>query len=89
MQWHELPALLDAGVQVIDVRTALELERGMIEGAVNIPVDELRDRLDEVADDVIVHCQVGLRGYLAARTLAQAGRTVRNLDGGYRTWARI
>ena len=45
--------------------------------------------LDKVAEEVIVHCQVGLRGYLAARTLAQHGRRVRNLDGGYRTWARI
>ncbi len=39
---------------MIDVRTALELERGMIEGAINIPVDELRDRIDEIADEVIL-----------------------------------
>lgn len=89
VQWHEVADEVARGVQVIDVRTAAEYARGTVDGAVNIPVDELRERLDEVAEDVIVHCQVGLRGYIAARTLAQHGRRVRNLDGGYRTWARI
>ena len=89
IQWHELPGELARGVQLIDVRTPAEYARGTVDGAINIPVDDLRARLDEVAEEVIVHCQVGLRGYLAARTLAQHGRTVRNLDGGYRTWARI
>lgn len=89
VQWHELEAELSNGVQLIDVRTPAEYARGTVDGAVNIPVDDLRTRIDEVEQDVIVHCQVGLRGYLAARTLAQHGRRVRNLDGGYRTWARI
>ncbi|MPM91452.1 Coenzyme A disulfide reductase [bioreactor metagenome] len=89
VQWHEVAGEVAKGIQLIDVRTPGEYARGTVDGAVNIPVDELRDRLDEVADDVIVHCQVGLRGYIAARTLAQHGRHVRNLDGGYRTWARI
>ncbi len=89
IQWHELAAEVARGVQLIDVRTPDEYARGTVDGAINIPVDDLRARIDEVADDVIVHCQVGLRGYLAARTLAQHGRHVRNLDGGYRTWARI
>ena len=89
IQWHELNAELANGVQLIDVRTPAEYARGTVDGAINIPVDDLRARLDEVRDDVIVHCQVGLRGYLAARTLTQYGRRVRNLDGGYRTWARV
>jgi len=71
------------------VRTPGEYRRGTLPGAVNIPVDDLRARIDEVADGAIVHCQVGLRGYIAARILAQHGRRVRNLDGGYRTWARV
>lgn len=89
VQWHELEAELATGTQLIDVRTPGEYARGTVDGAINIPVDDLRARLDEVGPDVIVHCQVGLRGYLAARTLSQLGRRVRNLDGGYRTWARV
>lgn len=89
IQWHELSAEIDKGVQLIDVRTPAEYAQGTVDGAVNIPVDDLRARLDEVDAEVIVHCQVGLRGYLAARTLVQHGRRVRNLDGGYRTWAHI
>ncbi|MCA0296606.1 MAG: FAD-dependent oxidoreductase [Actinobacteria bacterium] len=88
IQWHEVADEVARGVQLVDVRTPAEYARGTVDGAINIPVDELRARLDEVADEVIVHCQVGLRGYLAARTLAQHGRRVRNLDGGFRTWAR-
>jgi NADPH-dependent 2,4-dienoyl-CoA reductase/sulfur reductase-like enzyme/rhodanese-related sulfurtransferase len=89
IQWHEIDAEVAKGIQLIDVRTPREYARGTVDGAINIPVDDLRDRLDEVADEVIVHCQVGLRGYIAARMIAQSGRKVRNLDGGYRTWARI
>lgn len=89
VQWHEVENEVGEGVQLIDVRTPAEYARGTVDGAVNIPVDDLRERIGEVAQDVIVHCQVGLRGYLAARTLAQHGHRVRNLDGGYRTWARI
>lgn len=89
IQWHEIDAEVAKGIQLIDVRTSGEYARGTVDGAINIPVDDLRDRLGEVADEVIVHCQVGLRGYIAARMIAQSGRKVRNLDGGYRTWARI
>jgi rhodanese-related sulfurtransferase len=89
VQWHELAGEVAKGVQLVDVRTPAEYARGTVDGAINIPVDDLRARIDEVQSDVIVHCQVGLRGYLAARTLAQHGRKVRNLDGGYRTWARV
>lgn len=88
IQWHELAAAQAAGTPVLDVRTRAEFEAGAIPGAVNIPVDELRDRLDEVPEgDVVVHCAVGIRGHLASRILTDAGHGVRNLDGGYRTWA--
>ncbi len=87
IQWHELDDAVAAGATVIDVRNASEHAAGGIPGAVNVPVDELRERLDELpAGDLIVHCAVGLRGYLAARILVQRGRTVRNLDGGLATW---
>ncbi|GAB3699867.1 FAD-dependent oxidoreductase [Mariniluteicoccus flavus] len=88
VQWHELEARVAAGARVIDVRTPTEFDAGAIPGAQLIPVDELRDRLDELPDgELVVHCAVGLRGYLAARLLTQHGRRVANLDGGYRAWS--
>lgn len=84
IQWHEL---VDSGVPLVDVRTPGEFAAGAIPGSINVPLDELRERLDEIADDSVVHCQVGLRGHLAARILAQAGKHTRNLDGGYKTWS--
>src|SRR3546814_5270644 len=88
IQWHELDAALDAGATLIDVRSENEHAAGAIPEAINISVDELRDRLQELPDGpLIVHCQVGQRGHTAARILTQHGRDVRNLDGGYRTWA--
>ena len=87
LQWHELAAALAEGAVLLDVRTEKEFAAGAISGAINIPVDELRARLDEIPEGpVVVHCAVGLRGHTAARLLAQRGREVRNLDGGYRTW---
>ncbi|WP_336501345.1 FAD-dependent oxidoreductase [Microbacterium paraoxydans] len=87
VQWHELDDALQAGAALIDVRSATEHAGGAIPGARNIPLDELRDRLDELPDGpLVVHCQVGLRGHIATRLLRQHGREVRNLDGGYRTW---
>lgn len=87
LQWHELDAALAEGAVLVDVRSAAEHEHGSIPGALNIPVDELRGRVDEIPDGpVVVHCQVGLRGHVAARLLAQHGREVVNLDGGYVTW---
>lgn len=87
-QWHEVESLQEHGHTVIDVRTTGEVDRGGIPGALNIPVDELRDRLDEVPEGpVVVTCQVGLRGNVASRLLSQSGRSVANLDGGYKTWS--
>jgi NADPH-dependent 2,4-dienoyl-CoA reductase/sulfur reductase-like enzyme/rhodanese-related sulfurtransferase len=87
VQWHELDALAAAGASIVDVRTPGEFAAGSIPGAVNIPLDELRGRLDDLpAGDLVVYCKVGLRGYLAGRILAQHGRSARNLDGGLRTW---
>ncbi|MEV0093842.1 FAD-dependent oxidoreductase [Streptomyces sp. NPDC050738] len=88
VQWHELAAVRDAGATVVDVRTSTEHARGAIPGAVNIPLDELRERSAELpAGDLVVHCQVGLRGHTALRLLAGLGRDAANLDGGYATWS--
>ena len=92
IQWHELDAAVAAGATVVDVRTRSEHRAAAIPGSVLIPLDELRGRLSEVpSGDLVVHCAVGLRGYLATRILEQhrEGRDwgrVRNLDGGMRTW---
>ena len=87
IQWHELGDALESGAILIDVRSASEFERGAIPGAINIPLEELRDRWSELTGrQVIVHCQVGQRGHTAARLLAQLAVDVRNLDGGYLTW---
>jgi NADPH-dependent 2,4-dienoyl-CoA reductase/sulfur reductase-like enzyme/rhodanese-related sulfurtransferase len=73
---------------VLDVRTRKEYEAGCIEGAVNIPVDELRDRLGELPRDraIAAYCQVGQRGYLATRILVQSGFRASNVSGGYATY---
>lgn len=72
---------------LIDVRTKMEYENGHIEGALHIPVDELRDRLVELPreKEALVYCQVGLRGYIASRVLQQNGFKVKNMTGGYKT----
>lgn len=88
LQWHELAAVQAHGATLVDVRTPTEHAAGAIPGAVNIPLDELRARHDELPSGaVVVHCQVGQRGHIAARILSQLGHDVENLDGGYRTWA--
>jgi NADPH-dependent 2,4-dienoyl-CoA reductase/sulfur reductase-like enzyme/rhodanese-related sulfurtransferase len=81
-------AARSAEALLVDVRTFQENARGTIPGAVCAPVDELRDRLDQLPRDkeLLVFCQVGLRGYVAARLLAQHGFKVRNLAGGYRRY---
>lgn len=72
---------------LVDVRSEIEFENGHLEGAVNIPVDNLRQRLNEFDKnkEIIVYCQVGLRGYVAERILKQKSFKVRNLTGGYKT----
>lgn len=87
VQWHELSDAVRYGSVLIDVRSREEFAAGGIPGATNIPLDELRERLDEVpAAPLVVHCQVGQRGHVATRLLLQQGFDARNLDGGYRTW---
>ena len=85
------PAYADAippEALVIDVREEAEHQAGAIPGAVSMPLGQLRQRLAELdkSRELIVSCQVGLRGYLAERILKQNGFRVRNLSGGYLTW---
>ncbi|WP_104196777.1 FAD-dependent oxidoreductase [Cryobacterium sp. M15] len=87
LQWHELAAARAAGAVLVDVRSAGEFATGSIPGAINLSLEDLRERLVELPRvPLIVHCQVGQRGHTAARILTQHGFDVQNLDGGYRTW---
>ncbi len=89
IQWHEVDDFHRNGGLVIDVRDAVELQGGAIPGSIHIPLAEIRERMSEIPRDleIAVSCQVGLRGYLAARILAQSGYRVRNVDGGYKTYS--
>ncbi len=85
---QELTTLDRTNTFLLDVRTKEEFALGSIDGAVNIPVDDLRGRLQEIPRNrsIVVFCAVGLRGYLAYRILVQNGYTdVKNLSGGYKT----
>jgi NADPH-dependent 2,4-dienoyl-CoA reductase/sulfur reductase-like enzyme/rhodanese-related sulfurtransferase len=87
IQWHEVEDAQAAGAVVVDVRTDGEYQSGNIPDARLIPVDSLRDHLDDLkGKDVIVTCAVGQRGHTATQILRSHGIKVRNLDGGYTTW---
>ncbi|WP_373718912.1 FAD-dependent oxidoreductase [Bacteroides heparinolyticus] len=89
ISWRELLEKKEQ-VVLVDTRTAEEFSFGTIPGALNIPLDEMRERLAEIPADkpVVLFCAVGLRGYLAQRILMGRGyRDVRNLMGGYKTFS--
>ncbi len=88
IQWYEVDELVNNGATLIDVREKEEFANGAIEGAVNISLTELRNKLPELDSTrpVYVHCQVGLRGYLACRILKNHGYQAVNVDGGYKTY---
>ncbi len=90
--WHDVKDLpRDGSVQLLDVRTPSEAARGMIDGFRNIPLDELREHLDELdpGKPVYVHCHSGLRSYIACRLLTGHGFHCYNLAGGYRLYQAI
>jgi NADPH-dependent 2,4-dienoyl-CoA reductase/sulfur reductase-like enzyme/rhodanese-related sulfurtransferase len=87
--WDAVATLDLHTIFLLDVRTPGEFRQGSIPGAINIPVDNLRERLAEVPQDkeIYLFCQIGLRGYIATRILLQHGYTkVKNLSGGYKTY---
>ena len=86
--WNELTNIKSTDI-LLDVRRKDEFDAGKIEHAINVPVDELRSRLDEIPKDknIFIYCEAGLRGYLAQRILVQSGfKNVSNLSGGYQLW---
>lgn len=89
LYWREMLEVDTNKVALIDVRTVEEYASGTIPGAINIPVDDLRDRLSELPTDrpIWLFCGVGLRGYLASNILKARGyKEVRNLIGGITTY---
>jgi rhodanese-related sulfurtransferase len=89
IHWNEINSLDHNENFLLDTRTAEEFANGHIAGATNIPVDELRKHLSEIPVNkrIIIYCEIGLRGYLAARILMQNGFTaVYNLSGGITTY---
>ena len=90
--WHDVEALpRDGSVTLLDVRTKKETARGMIEGFINIPLDELRDQLDKIPEHrpVYIHCHSGLRSYIACRILEGHGYSCYNLAGGWRLYESV
>ncbi len=87
-QWHQIDSYLNDGYQLLDVRSVSECELGMIPGAINLPVDEIRERKAELLNKkLLVTCQVGVRGHTATMLLQELGFDAVNLDGGYLTWS--
>ena len=87
-QWSQVDELISNNAFLLDVREEFELATGKIESSHHIPLNQLRQRLGELPKNqpIYVYCQVGHRGYNAARILSQAGFDVKNLDGGYKTY---
>ena len=89
IHWEDLEAAkADENGILLDVRTQGEVARGGIDGFINIPVDSLRERLSELdkSKTIYITCQIGLRGYIAARILSQLGYKCKNFSGGYRQY---
>lgn len=90
--WHDVESLpRDGSVTLLDVRTPTEVENGMIEGFINIPLDNLRNNLNKLdkSKPVYVHCHSGLRSYIACRILSGHGFDAYNLSGGYRLYESV
>ncbi|WP_132995370.1 FAD-dependent oxidoreductase [Sporanaerobacter acetigenes] len=89
--WNEIKDLDKEKIIILDVREEVEREIGYVEGSINIPLDKLRDRMDELDKDktIIIYCAIGLRGYIGARILKQNGFKVKNFCGGFTTYKNL
>ena len=89
MHWDEINQLDRHQATIVDVRLPEELALGMLDGAVNIPLPQIRQQINEIPKDrpVLVYCQTGQRSYFASRALNQLGFDAYNLTGGYKTYS--
>ena len=87
-QWNQIEEFRSKGYELIDVRTEAEFDRGTIPGAINMPVDSIRERKSEITNkNLLITCQVGQRGHTASLLLKELGFNAVNLDGGYLLWS--
>lgn len=88
VSWNEVDELIANNQFLLDIREDFERAIGELPNSHCIPLSQLRGRLDELPQDqtIYVYCQVGLRGYNAARILMQNGFQAKNIDGGYKTY---
>ena len=92
IHWHDYEKLpRDGSVIFLDTRMKEEFESAPIEGFLNIPTGELRNRMHELDKNktIYVSCRVGLQGYIACRALSQHGFTCYNISGGYRLYSSL
>ena len=90
IQWSEIEKYANEGYCFVDVRSPSEYKNGTIPNSINIPVDEIRQRQNEIpCKNIIVNCQVGQRGHTATLLLRELGFNAKNLDGGYLTWSNV
>ncbi|MEG1719349.1 MAG: FAD-dependent oxidoreductase [Clostridia bacterium] len=90
--WHDVAELINRkDITLLDVRTKYEFSRGHLDNFINIPLDDIRARIDELpkSKPIYLTCHIGHRGYLASRILTQNGYEVFNLNGGYRLYKTI
>ncbi|HER24951.1 MAG TPA: CoA-disulfide reductase [Candidatus Atribacteria bacterium] len=89
IHWDKIEKIDKKKTILLDVRHPSEFKRGTIKGSINIPLDELRNRINEIPKNknVIIFCKQGLRGYIAYKIMKQKGfKNIKNLSGGYRTY---
>lgn len=88
VSWQEVDELIEKNAYLLDIREEFERAAGELPNSHSIPLSQLRTRLEELPKDqtIYVYCQVGLRGYNAARVLMQNDFQVKNIDGGYKTY---
>ena len=88
VQWSEVEQKVSDGYTILDVRSTGEVDQGTLPGAINLPIDEIREHNEEIPKGkILVTCQVGQRGHAATRLLRELGHDAVNLDGGYMTWS--
>jgi len=89
--WDEVADRAAAGSFLLDVRTVKEFQDGAVEGAYNVPLDEIRDRMVEIPKDqeIMLYCRAGLRSYIGCRILSQNDYKIKNISGGYLTYEAL